>query len=269
MFKTYRQKCGRSMRHFTTIPLALSLLRRSNGFSQSTSEASLDRISYHDVDLILDPSFMSPRMIEVIKNMRYEAQEARQLGRIIQNDEVVLEIGAGIGFISALIAKNPLTKSLISYEANPTLIPKITETLSINLTKSDDKWEVRNAVLMNGAAPESVEFFIHKDFWASSLVPFPDALRVERVKVENFNAVLAKVRPTLIVCDIEGGELELFRNADLSGVKKVFLEVHQKQIGRKGMKELFEYFHARNFHYDQAHSGGSVVLFSHVDRDKK
>ncbi|WP_051440413.1 FkbM family methyltransferase [Ensifer aridi] len=229
----------------------------------------MEKINYHGIELAIDPSFMSPKMIEVIKANRYEAQESRQIGRIIQSNEIVLEIGAGIGFISALIAKNPLTKSLVSFEANPVLIPQITDTLTRNVGPSGGKWEVRNAVLMNGLAPEAVNFYIHKDFWASSLDPAAGFERTERVKVENFNAVLASIRPTMIVCDIEGGEIELFRNADLSGVKKVFLEVHQRRIGRRAMKELFDYFHARDFHYDQAHSEGAVVLFSHVDRDKR
>ncbi|TCU14711.1 FkbM family methyltransferase [Rhizobium sullae] len=229
----------------------------------------MEKISYHGIELEIDPAFMSAKMMETIKANRYEAQEARQIGRIIQNDEVVLEIGAGIGFVSALIAKNPLTKCLVSYEANPVLIPKVTDTLTRNIGPAEGKWEVRNAVLMNGAAPEEVNFYVHEDFWASSLNPIAGARSVERVKVQNFNAVLASIRPTLIVCDIEGGEIELFRNADLSGVKKVFLEVHQRRIGRRGMKDLFDYFHARDFHYDQSHSEASVVLFSHVDRDKR
>lgn len=227
----------------------------------------MERINYHGVELVLDPSFMSQEMIDVIKQNRYEMQESRQLGRIIQREEVVLEIGAGIGFISTLIAKNPLTKRLVSYEANPVLIPKISDTLERNVKAKN--WEVRNAVLMNGTCPNHIDFFIHRDFWASSLDPSASHERVEQVKVENFNAVLASIRPSMIVCDIEGGELELFRNADLSGVKKVFLETHQKRLGRSAMIDLFDYFHARDFHYDQAHSEGAVVLFSHVDRDKR
>jgi FkbM family methyltransferase len=226
-------------------------------------------IKYNGIELQLDHRFMSAKMMDVIKEGRYERQEARQISRIIQADEVVLELGAGIGFVSALIATNPCTKFLVSYEANPRLIPAITDTLTRNAGPSESKWEVRNAVLMNGIVPDDVDFYLHEDFWASSLNPVAAAVGVEKVKAERFNNILALIRPTLIVCDIEGGELELFRNADLSGVKKVFLETHQKRIGRRGMKELFDYFHARDFHYDQAHSEGSVVLFSHVDRDKR
>ena len=229
----------------------------------------MEIIEHFGVRLELDPSFMSEQMMQVIREKRYELSEAKQVQRIIQKEEVVLEIGAGIGFISALIAKNPQVIRMVSYEANPQLIDPISRTVRTNAGEDAKKWEIRNAVLFTGKAPSSIDFYVHKDFWASSLSPIDDAQRVEKVAVEDFNATLAEIRPTLIVCDIEGGEIELFKNADLSGVKKVYMEIHQRRVGRNAIKQLFEYFHARDFHYDAAHSQGAVVLFSHVDRDKR
>lgn len=212
---------------------------------------------------------MSEKMISVLRAKTYERAEAKQINRIIQDGEVVLEIGAGIGFISALVAKHPMVERIVSYEANPLLIDVISETLKRNAEAVLPKWEVRNAVLKNGSVRGEVDFYVHRDFWASSLTPIANPARIEKVPVESFNSLVRELRPTLIICDIEGGELELFRNSDLTDVRKVYVETHQKKIGRRGMKELFEIFHARGFHYDQHHSEGSVVLFSHVDRDGK
>lgn len=229
----------------------------------------MEIIEHFGIKVALDPAVMSEQMMQVLREGRYELSEAKQIQRIIQPDEIVMEIGAGIGFISTLITKNPLTRRVVSYEANPRLIEPICRTVEENTGVDAKKWEIRNAVLWTGQAPDLVDFYVHKDFWASSLTPIPDAERIEQVPVRDFNAALAEIRPTLIVCDIEGGEVELFRNADLSGVKKVYMETHQRRTGRRATKELFEYFHARNFHYDAAHSNGAVVLFSHVDRDKR
>jgi FkbM family methyltransferase len=230
---------------------------------------AMETVEHFGISLDIDPAYMSENMIEVLRAKRYETTEAKQLQRLIQANEVVLEIGAGIGFISALITKNPLTRRVVSYEANPALIDGISTTVRRNTGDDAAKWEIRNAVLMTGDIPEAMDFYVHQDFWASSLTPIPDAKEVARVAVQNFNAVLAEIRPTLIVCDIEGGEMDLFKNADLSGVKKVYMEIHQRKVGRNAIRELFGYFHARDFHYDQAHSAGAVVLFSHVDRDKR
>ena len=174
-------------------------------------------VNHLGVRLELDPKVISDKMIENIRTGKYENAEAREINRIIQPGEVVVEIGAGIGFISTLIAKHDNTVRVVSYEANPKLIGHIVKTLENNTDKTRKNWEIRNAILKNGSEEESVDFYVHNDFWASSLLPIKDAASIEQVKVENFNQMLRDIKPTMIVCDIEGGELDLFKNADPRG----------------------------------------------------
>lgn len=213
--------------------------------------------------LSLDENVISPDMIKTITEGKYEVGEAKNIERIISEGEIILELGAGIGFISALVAKNPFTKRIVSYEANPKLLPTIEETLTVNTDPERKNWEVRNAILQNGTKETFASFYVHRNFWASSLLPLENPEAIEQVPIHNFNAVLADIAPTMIICDIEGGELDLFINADLSSVKRVYMELHQKRIGRRGMIRVFNAMHARNFHYDQNHSHGSVVLFTY------
>ncbi|MCB1533284.1 MAG: FkbM family methyltransferase [Rhodoblastus sp.] len=222
-------------------------------------------INHLGVELFLDPAILSPLLMDSIKSGRYEHVEASEIKRIIQKGERVIELGAGIGFISTLIARNPHVEALRVFEANPDLVPYIRRVHEAN---NVSRAEVVNAVLANDlSGGPTRNFYIRRDFWASSLTPEPWAYtRVEPVQVRSFNAEIEQFRPTLIVCDIEGGELELFMQANLTGVRKVYLEVHQRVLGRAGMKQLFDAFSARGFHYDQHHSKGSVILFSHVKR---
>jgi FkbM family methyltransferase len=219
-------------------------------------------IVHFDVKIPVHEDVFSPNLLKSFTEGRYEQHEARELGRIIQQGERVLEIGAGVGFISTIVSRNPLTSSLRCYEANPRLIPIIREVHELNGVGNA---EVRNGVL--GHAGGSATFYLRKDFWASSLSqgPFPYQETVE-VPCFDFNREIEEYRPTLIICDIEGGELDLFEQAVLTGVKKVYLEVHQRVLGRRGMLRLFQAMGVRGFHYDQHHSSGSVVLFSHVAR---
>lgn len=226
----------------------------------------MELVTHMGISLEINPELMSKKMMDVLRGNNYEGAESKQINKLIQDNEVVLEVGAGIGFVSSLIVKNPLTKRAISFEANPLLIETIDRTVKRNVRDAGERWEVRNAVLKTGDAKGDADFYVHHDFWASSLAPMPNPLRVDRVPYAGFNEVVSDLRPTMIVCDIEGGELDLFRNADLTGVKKVFMEIHQARLGRRGIKHLFECFHARDFHYDQHHSAGSVILFSHVNR---
>lgn len=225
----------------------------------------IETIEHFGVRLELDPAVMSPKMIAVMRASRFERQEAKQLDLILEDDEIVLEIGAGIGFISTLLTKSDKTKRVVSYEANPDLLPVIEKTVLNNLNDKAGKHSVRNAILSNDMSHRNVAFYIHRDFWASSLLPLENPLRVDKIPMRSFNSALKEIRPTLIVCDIEGAELNLFTGAKLEGVKKIYLEIHQKKLGGSGIRDLFEVMHNHGFHYDQHHSNGAVVLFLRIE----
>jgi len=220
--------------------------------------------SLNDIKIPLIPEIISPNLKKAIVSNTYESGEHKELQRIIQKGENILEIGAGIGYISALCRKNPKTNQITIFEANPQLIDFIKLVHKINDIANV---EINHGVLMNTYYNDYIDFYIRKDFWASSLSKekFGHKKKV-KVPVHNFNKVINKVKPTLIICDIEGGELNLFKNSDLSGVKKIYLELHQKLLGRKGMLEIFDILNNRGFHYDQWHSHNGVVLFSHISR---
>src|SRR6516225_2047600 len=76
----------------------------------------------HGVLLPVLPDVFSEPVIATIKNGVYEAHEATELDTLIEPGEIVLEIGAGCGFISTCCAKNPHTSAVFCVEANPELI---------------------------------------------------------------------------------------------------------------------------------------------------
>lgn len=48
----------------------------------------------------------------------------------------------------------------------------------------------------------------------------------------------SRIRPTFIICDIEGRELELFRSVCLCSVSKIVTDIHDDLIGSEGEKEI-------------------------------
>lgn len=202
-------------------------------------------------------------MLDVLRSGKYERTEVRQIKQVVQPGDRIVELGAGLGFIAIAAARLNIAKSIAVYEANPKLIPLISHNQRLN----DVEFDVFNQVVLATNDVTSVPFYIRKDFWASSLAPGPWGY-VERVEVPaiSFQDMLDRHRPTMLIVDIEGGELELCRRVPLTGIKKVYIELHQNVIGRVGMKRVFDFFSSRDFHYDQHHSHGSVVLFSHVLR---
>jgi FkbM family methyltransferase len=211
----------------------------------------------------INEDIFSPTIIHSIRSGEYEWQEADKLPAIIKEGDRVLEIGAGIGYISSLIARDSRVGAIRVYEANPKLIPLI---LNIHKINNINNVEVFNGVLSDNNINSESKFYLREDFWASSLVKDPwEYEAIIDVPNIGFSHEITTFRPTLIICDIEGGELDLFVNGDLGGVERVYMEVHQEVLGGQGMKQLFDAMSEKGFYYDQWHSCGSVVLFSRIE----
>jgi FkbM family methyltransferase len=188
----------------------------------------------------------------------YEMQEASVLDALIEPSEIVLEIGAGCGFISAYCAKNAHTKAVFCVEANPQLIEVIKLTHHINGVNATIFGEIL------AKDPGEAEFFVNKDFWASGT--HKSLGTMIKVRTASMQERLDALRPTMLIVDIEGGEETLFDGVDLACVRKIMIELHQHIIGRRGVKKVFDVLSAQNFHYETYHSASSVVTFSNVKR---
>lgn len=222
-----------------------------------------DFVTIDGVKIALDSSRMSKKMMEVVKGGYYERDEVSMLSAIIQDGERLVELGGGLGYVSAFAALTGKVTDLAVYEANPDLIPLIQRTHELNEVAG----AVFNAVVMPTKEAQTAPFYIREDFWASSLSAGQWGYsRVVQVPVVSFDEMLRRHDPTMLIVDIEGGELELFNNVNLTGVRKIYIEVHQAVLGRVGMKRLFDFLSQKDFHYDQWHSKHNVVLFSHVLR---
>jgi FkbM family methyltransferase len=212
----------------------------------------------HGVLIPVIPGIFSDAIANLVRLGSYESHEASLLDALIQSDEVILEIGAGCGFISTYCAKIPHVKGVFCVEANPNLIEAIKLTHRINAVTVT----TFNEVL--GKEDGQADFYLHSDFWASGTHSFLGT--PIRVKRTSFQSRLDQIRPTMMIVDIEGGEEALFESVNLTGVRKIMLELHQPTIGRSGVKKVFDLLSAQGFHYEVWHSYSSVVTFSHVDR---
>jgi FkbM family methyltransferase len=214
---------------------------------------------YHGVKLEIPNALLTDRLRDAFECGYYEAAEAKQVRGILQDGERVLEIGAGIGFVSTLAALTGKASKIIAVEANPALIAAIKRNHEINHVDAD----VYNEIISD---EEGVgHLHVHPDFWASSLVDWEGARRVE-VRKTSLQRRLEEWKPTLLIVDIEGGEATLFDGVELKGVSRIVLELHQEAIGRRGIKHVFDVLSAQGFHCDRWQSSKDVVTFTHVDR---
>ena len=230
--------------------------------SSEESSTSNEIVELHGVKISIDPSVMSPVVIDCIRSGSYETIEARWLSQLIEPGERLVEIGGGIGLISALAGLQRKCESIFVFEANPELISLIELTHRLNDVTA---W-VRNAAVVPRAKEDVVPFHICHDLWSSSTLPVPaeSLKRVALVRVAELDAILKELTPSMLIVDTEGSEVDLLANADLSGVKKVLVELHQEIIGALRMKAIFDRLSEERFAYNARYSEGQVVLFERI-----
>jgi FkbM family methyltransferase len=184
---------------------------------------------------------ITPAIEKPMRNNRYEGGECNALRELLEPGDRVLELGAGVGLLST-VAATVEGVEVVAVEANPDLIPLIHETHRLN--------GVESVTLLNGVvaprAGDPLDFYLRADFWASSMEPDSRPF-VRSVKVPSLGIgdLIAEHDPTVIVCDIEGGELGLFDRVDLSNVRLVVMEFHPKVYGRRRVDALHELFARR------------------------
>jgi FkbM family methyltransferase len=214
-----------------------------------------------DVVIPDDPAIITPAIRRAMLEGRFEAEEGLQIPRIVRPGDRVLEIGAGIGFISTLLSRERRVASVLAVEANPRLMDYMTRLHRVNRVR---KVRRLNAVLTNEPVA-SMTFYLRRDFWMGSLMAEPNPyLGTLEVPTTNLNGILRAEGINLIVCDVEGAESMLFQGADLAEVDRVFLELHDHVTGLSGVARLFTTLAEQGFVYDPRHSNGSVVLFQKV-----
>lgn len=222
-------------------------------------------ITIDKVQVAIDRSIVSSTIIAAMNKRQYEHVEARLGGQLFDTEEigqgqVVLEVGAGLGYVGSALFLSGKIQSIISYEANPNLIPLLRETHRLNGVTSD----VRNFILGEKSSGMG-SIYVPEHFWAAQT---ERAVKGEVHNVRNcsLQTVINEEKPSFMLIDIEGGEQSLFDGiVELPTVHSLLIELHQKVIGRDGIKRFFEKMHQLGFGYDQRFSHGKVVLFQKLD----
>lgn len=210
------------------------------------------------VNLYIDRKLISNNILKAIFKNNYEKGENSVINQILVSGDKLFEIGTGIGYNSITAAKIIGEDRVKSYEANPKLINLIQTNYDLNNVKI----ELINKVLTNDDHPQKIKFFVSENFWESSLI---DNQNDSYVMVEtcNFKEELLKFEPNTILCDIEGGEIELLSIELPLFVKKIILDTHPffEQIGDFKNSSLIQNLMSQGFILKSTICHGYVYYF--------
>ncbi len=187
---------------------------------------------------------ITPPILKDIFFGEYESKEAELVEKKIAADDVVMEVGAGIGFLSALCAKVIGSERVFAYEANPQLIGIIKHVHELNQVAPT----VSNVLL--GKGDGECTFWLEKDYWASSLIQGSKDATPIRVRQIDLDHEIQRIQPSFMILDIEGGEYEFLRHARLDPIRKIVIEVHPHVLGYTRISEMLGRLFAAGFALD-------------------
>lgn len=195
--------------------------------------------------LSLPEAALKGTLEQALASGRYESHEADALLRHLRPGDRLLDLGAGLGFLCALAARVLGEGAVVGVEAGPETIRLARKTLAANGLSGVRL--VRGAVVGEGEG--EVEFGQRPAFWASGLKGpegWPANARVLRVPARPVGKLVARFAPTVISCDIEGGELEVLTRP-LPGVRLVVVETHPQVYGPEGVARVVAGLAAQGF----------------------
>lgn len=208
-----------------------------------------------------DERVITPKRRRLLRNNDYELKETEAVISQIKRSDTVIELGAGMGYMSTLMARKLKVAHVHAFEANPAMIPYIRKVHAAN--------EITNATVHNALLGEEegeVTFYVRGDFVASSMEDnlgdrHGGVIARETVPVRPMNTVMAELSPTALVCDIEGAEAHVIPAMDLSGLRIAILELHPQTFGKEGTAKVFDAMHAAGMIYFPRTSNAKVVTF--------
>ena len=186
--------------------------------------------------LSLPEAALKGNLERALSSGRYENHEADALLLHLRPGDRLLDLGAGLGFICALAARVLGEGAVFGVEAGPETVKLARKNLTANGLAGVKL--MRGAVVGEGEG--EVEFGQRPAFWASGLQGpegWPENAQVIRVPARPIGKLLAQFAPTVISCDIEGGELEVLTQA-LPGVRLVVVETHPQVYGPEGVERI-------------------------------
>ncbi|EEX13143.1 methyltransferase, FkbM family [Citreicella sp. SE45] len=212
------------------VPLRRTIYNQYRAFSllRNRITARDGVVTLNGVRLHADAAKLGQEVVDLILRGDYEGREARMVRMFLEPEDVVIELGAGIGYIGMLCAQTVGVENVHSFEANPLMEPVIRANYALNA----------------GAPHLSIGFLTDHDgeatlhvpelFWAASTTPMAGAREVRTPCIE-LNRTVAEIRPSFLIMDIEGGEIDVIQHLAPSTIRKVAMELHPGVVGEEAI----------------------------------
>lgn len=216
-------------------------------------------VTLNGVRLRADPARIGHEVVERILCGDYEGREARMLRMFLAPDDRVMELGAGIGFIGLLCARTVGGANVHSFEANPMMEPVIRDNYALN---GPDAPALTIGLLAPGSADsgDKAVLYVPDLFWAASTTPIVGARSVATPRL-SLEERIAALRPTFLIMDIEGGEIDVVEALEHSSIRKIAMELHPDITGQAAIDAMETHLERLGFQRRWTSNAGQHMYF--------
>jgi FkbM family methyltransferase len=234
---------------------------------------SKETFRFHGIDVFVPNSVGVTARYKVLRG-RYELQEIMAIKKYLGSEFDVVELGGSIGVISAFISSilnrgifmpHPVSVKHIVVEANPSIL----EVLRRNLIGAGGVTHILNSAISYDPDGEVVDFWYTEAdnllgsvqnpdpravFYSAPAMTLSDLLKVEGVSTYS------------LVCDIEGGELDIFLKDTeaLRSCQLAIVELHPSAFHRSGASVESILEGARRAGLSKVDQFGDVYVFKRL-----
>jgi FkbM family methyltransferase len=207
-------------------------------------------------DVFIDDAYAEP-IRNTLRDGSYEVRERLAVCRMLRPGDRVMEAGSAIGLVAMTAAAIVGPANVAAYDANPAM----TADAAANFARNGMRVDLHAGALVprrRYAEGARLAFHVSPEFWASRLVEegAPGAIQVPTLC---FEAERERRQADVLICDIEGGEVALLSEADLTGFRLVILETHAWAVGQERADALIRKLALDGFNVDLDVSGQGVA----------
>ena len=224
----------------------------------------MPRFTLDDITLDVPESIAPPALLKRLRGGDFERDEAAAARARVAPGMRVLDLGAGLGFVSTILARGAGAENLLSVEANPALIPVLRANLDRN---GQGAARVLHGAVVGGDGGGRSRFQIPRAILGASLArPGVPEVEVTKVPRLGIGSVLYDHRPELVMMDVEGAEEHLFDQPWNPDLRFLVLELHPPRYSHRVIKRIVDCMSDTGLTYDPVTSSGRILGFRRVRR---
>lgn len=215
----------------------------------------LSKIRLNGVYLFIDREVMSNSVIAALIRRTYELPEYKTVRNNLDLQDVVLELGSGLGYITMQCAKIVGDDKVFPFEASPVVSDIARKNFLLN------GMNITLNQKMLGKTDGIQKFNLSKNFESSSSHTREGQLETIDVESIEVNRAIREIRPSFLIMDIEGGESDLLPLIEFGSIQKLSIEFHPHIIGDNEVSRLIEIILSNGFFIGLTSCSKKVLYF--------